>query len=120
MCIFETSGEVSAAIVLAEEEPLNWARKTALSILHDAAGDRDKAQALLDAIVAEYGEAAAYQFGQVYAQWGDIESALEWLETAISIRDPGIIQAGDDRLLKPLAGEPRFQQLLRDAGHLRD
>ena len=120
MCIFESSGEVSAAIVLAEEEPLNWARKTALSILHDAAGDRDKAQALLDAIVAEYGEAAAYQFGQVYAQWGDIESALEWLETAISIRDPGIIQAGDDRLLKPLAGEPRFQQLLRDAGHLRD
>lgn len=118
MCIFETGGDVAAAFALAEKEPLAWARGTALAILYDASGDESKAQALVDAMVAEYGDAASYQYGQIYAQWGDIESALEWLERAVSIRDPGIIQGGDDRLLQPLAGEPRFQQVLRAAGHV--
>ena len=118
MCVFETSGDVSAALALAEREPLSWARNTALAILFNAAGDTDKAQAHFDAMFAENGDAASYQYGQIYAQWGDIESALEWLEHAISIRDPGVIQMNDDRLFKPLAGKPRFQQVLRDAGHL--
>ncbi|MDX1480548.1 MAG: hypothetical protein R3315_02670 [Woeseiaceae bacterium] len=118
MCIFETRGDVAAAMALAEQEPLGWARYTALAILHDAAGDRAEAQANLDAMVAQYGEAASFQYGQVYAQWGDTGKALDALETSVRIRDPGIIQAGDDRLLRPLAGEPRFQQVLRDAGHL--
>lgn len=118
MCIFETSGDVSAAIALAEQEPLAWAHNTALAILYDALGDRDKAQAHFDTMFADNRDAASYQYGQIYAQWGDIAAALEWLERAISIHDPGVIQAGDDRLLKPLAGEPRLQQVLRDAGHL--
>jgi tetratricopeptide (TPR) repeat protein len=117
MCIFESGGDISAAIALAEQEPLAWAHNTALAILYDARGDRGKAQARFDAMSAENRDAASYQYGQIYAQWGDIASALEWLERAIDIRDPGVIQAGDDRLLKPLAGEPRFQQVLRDAGH---
>lgn len=118
MCIFETSGDVSAAIALAEQEPLGWAHNTALAILYDAIGDTGKAKAHFDAMFAEVGDAASYQYAQIYSQWGDVDSALEWLETAITIRDPGVIQLGDDRLLKPLAGEPRFQQVLRDAGHL--
>ncbi|NNF40608.1 MAG: tetratricopeptide repeat protein, partial [Woeseiaceae bacterium] len=70
MCIFETSGEVSAAIALAEKEPLGWARNTALAILYDAAGDASKAQTYFDAMVAEYGDSASYQYGQINAQWG--------------------------------------------------
>ena len=119
MCIFETSGDVAAAIALAEQEPLNWARNTALAILYNATGDAEKARAYIDEMFAENGDVASYQYGQIYAQWGDTETALEWLERAIRIRDPGVIQAGADRLLEPLAGEPRFQQVLRDAGHQR-
>jgi len=120
MCIFETSGDVSAAIALAEQEPLAWAKSTALAILYNAIGDTGKAQANIDAMFAEYGDSASYQYGQIYAQWGDIESSLEWLEKAVRIRDPGVTQTGDDRLLKPLAGEPRFQQVLRDSGYPSD
>ena len=118
MCIFETGGDVAAAIALAEREPLGWARNTALAILYDAAGDRDKAQSYYDAMAADNGDAASYQYGQVLAQWGDIEAALDWLDKAIRIRDPGVVNMGDDRLLEPLVGKPRYQQLLRDAGHL--
>lgn len=118
MCTFEISGDVAAAVALADQEPLGWAHSTALAILYSATGDKSKAQAHLDTMMAQYGDAASYQYGQIYAQWGDIESALKWLENAVKVRDPGIIQSGNDRLLKPLAGEPRFQQVLRDAGHL--
>jgi len=36
----------------------------------------------------------------------------------VKIRDPGILQVANDRLFIPLRDEPRFQQVLRDAGHL--
>jgi len=118
MCLFETGDDIADAISLAEKEPLGWAHNTALAILYHASGEPEKAQGYLDAMLAENAEAASYQFGQIFAQWGDIESALDWLERAVIIRDPGIIQASDDRLLAPLHDEPRFKQMLRDAGHL--
>ncbi len=117
MCVFETRGDVPAATALAEQEPLGWARNSALAILYEVAGETDKAQAEVDAMLARYGSAASYQYAQVYAQWGDTEAALEQVERALSIRDPGVIQAGGDRLLDPIAEEPRFQKVLRDAGH---
>jgi hypothetical protein len=32
---------------------------------------------------------AAYQYAEVYARWGDATTALEWLETALRLRDCG-------------------------------
>ena len=74
------------------------------------------AQRQLDSMFATYGDSASYQYGQIYTQWGEIETALTWLENALKIRDPGIIQAADDRMLMPLRGNPRFENILRDAG----
>ena len=54
--------------------------------------------------------------GQVYAQWGDTEEALGWLETAVAVRDPGLAQALDDALLDPLRDEPRFFKVLETTG----
>ena len=36
---------------------------------------------------AEFGEASAYQFAEIYAQWGNIPKALDWLETAYRVPD---------------------------------
>ena len=36
------------------------------------------------------GESAAYQIAGVYAQWGDADNAMSWLERAYVIRDPGL------------------------------
>ena len=117
MCIYETTGDAARALPLAEAEPLGFAHETGLAILHHALGDPQRAQQHVDRMLVDYGDAASYQYGQVYAQWGDYDTALVWLENARKIRDPGIIQSADDPLLYPLRDDPRFQQILREAGH---
>lgn len=37
--------------------------------------------------------------------------ALEWLETALRLRDPGLEQLKTDPLLDPLRHEPRFRAI---------
>jgi TolB-like protein/Tfp pilus assembly protein PilF len=120
MCIYETTGDAARALHFAEAEPLGFAHNTALAILLHALGDTQRAQEQVDQLLVAYGDAASYQYGQIYAQWGDHDTALAWLENALAIRDPGIIQSAGDRLLAPLRDDPRFQQILQDAGHVRE
>jgi len=116
MCIFETTGDASQALELASNEPLGFMHDTALAILQHRLGDTESAQQQIDKMVADYGDSAAYQYGQVYAQWGDTDKALGWLETAIAIRDPGLLLAGTDTLLDPLRDDPRFVKVLASIG----
>ncbi len=89
---------------------------TALAILHHRLGDLRSAQDQVDNMVTAYGDSASYQYGQIYTQWGEIDTALSWLETAWEIRDPGLLQAARDGLLNPLRDEPRFKKVLESAG----
>ena len=59
------------------------------------------------------GDAAAYQYATIYAQWGNRAKALEWLETAWRVRDPGLEQLKTDPLMDPLRKEARFQAIER-------
>jgi hypothetical protein len=56
-------------------------------------------------------ESAAYQYTTVYAQGGTTPKALQWLDTALRLRDPGIELVKSDPLLDPVRKEPRFQAL---------
>jgi serine/threonine-protein kinase len=116
MCLYETTGDTAAAIPYAEAEPLDWAMETALAILYHAAGDDEAAMQQLQSLHDRAGAGASYQLAQIYAQWGEIDKALDWFRTGIEVRDPGMVQGGDDRLLAPLKGDPRFDQLLREIG----
>ena len=40
--------------------------------------------------------------------------ALEWLEKALKLRDPGLPYSKTDPLLDPLRADPRFQTVLRE------
>jgi hypothetical protein len=60
------------------------------------------------------GDAAAYQYATIYAQWGNRAKALEWLETALRLRDPGLEYLKTDPLMDPLRQEPGFQAILRE------
>ena len=59
-------------------------------------------------------DAGAYQYATVYAQWGQRAKALEWLETALRLRDPGLGNLKTDSLLDSLRQEPRFQAIERE------
>jgi len=63
--------------------------------------------------MATYGDDMACQYAEIYAQWGDIPKALEWLETAYRVHDPGLVELKVDPALDPLRQEPRFQEIVR-------
>jgi len=116
MCIYETEGDAARVLTLAEEEPLGFMHDTALAIFHHRLGNPEEAQRQLDSMFEAYGDTAAYQYGQVYSQWGDIAKALEWLEKGVEINDAGMVLAGTDALLDPLREMPEFQVILQSAG----
>ena len=63
---------------------------------------------------ARMGDAGAYQYATIYAQWGDRPKALDWLDTAMRLRDPGLENLKTDPLFDPLRHEPRFQAVERE------
>ena len=71
------------------------------------------AQAALQRLKSEYQDAAAYQYAEICAQWGDTPAALAWLERALQLGDTGLIFLKADALLDPLRAEPRFQAVMR-------
>jgi hypothetical protein len=46
--------------------------------------------------------------------------ALEWRDTAVRLRDPGLIALKADPLMDPLRHEPRFQAILRELDFPKD
>lgn len=82
-------------------------------MVYERLGRSAGAQAELEKIHAAAGDAAAYQYATILAQWGDHQKALGWLETAVRMRDPGLMALKTDPLLDPLHREPHFQAILR-------
>jgi hypothetical protein len=62
-------------------------------------------------MVASLGDAAAYQYAEIHAQWGNTAKALEWLQIALRQRDSGLANLKADPLLDPLRKEARFQAI---------
>lgn len=75
---------------------------------------QDAAAAERIAAALRAGHAAAYPYATIYAQWGDRAKALEWLDTAMRLRDPGLVLLKTDPLLDPLRQEPRFEAIERE------
>jgi TolB-like protein/tetratricopeptide (TPR) repeat protein len=85
-----------------------------LALAYHKLGRQADAEAALARFKALEGNAGAYRYATIYAQWGDAPKALEWLETALRLRDPDLIQLKTDPLLDPLRQEPRFKAIERE------
>ena len=81
---------------------------------YDKLGRRTDAEAALAKMKAVNGDAAAYQYATIYAQWGDSPKSLEWLDRAVRGRDPGLPNLKSDPLMDPLRKEPHFQAIERE------
>jgi tetratricopeptide (TPR) repeat protein len=110
---YYTLGNFPAARASCELKPDDWENEVCLAITYDKLGRHADAEAVLAKLRAAQGDDAAYQYGEIYAQWGDTAKALEWLSTALSVRDAGVVMLKTDPLLDPLRAEPRFQALER-------
>jgi TolB-like protein/Tfp pilus assembly protein PilF len=107
-------GDFQNARSTCETKPDDWASEWCLAVTYNKLGRQADAEAALKKIQVALGDACAYQYATIYAQWGDTAKALEWLETAMRVRDPGLTFLKVDPLLDPLRNAPRFQAIQRE------
>jgi len=107
-------GDLQSARASCETKPDYWYSQQCVSVIYDKLGRHADAEAELAKIKAAQGDTAAYQYATIYAQWGNRAKALESLETALRLRDPGLELLKTDPLLDPLRKEPRFQAIERE------
>jgi TolB-like protein/Tfp pilus assembly protein PilF len=106
-------GNFQAALASCEAKPGYWLSQLCLAITYDKLKRTADAGRMLATLRASLGDAAAYQYAQIYTQRRDAGTALTWLETAFRLRDPGLQDLKMDPLLDPLRKEPRFQAIER-------
>ena len=111
---FYSAGDLSAAQSSCEARPDSFRSRVCLAVVYDRLGRHADAAALVAKIMQEGGDAAAYQFAEIFAQGGDRKAALDWLEKAMRLRDPGLVSTKVDPLMDPLRKEPRFQAVMRE------
>lgn len=105
-------GNLKRATELCEARPSQWS-DLCLAVAYEKLGRRAEAQALLDKFKSAQGDHGAFQYAEINTQWGDLPAALDWLEKAFRLRDPGLVTLRTDPLLDPLRKEPRFRAIER-------
>jgi TolB-like protein/tetratricopeptide (TPR) repeat protein len=104
-------GELERARSSCEIKLQHYALQVCRAIVYQRIGQRPEAEAALAKIK---GDEFAYQYAQIFAQWGNIAKALEWLDTGMRLHDTGLRHLKSDPLLDPLRKEPRFQAIERE------
>ena len=105
-------GNYEAARATCEAKSGQW-NQLCLAVVYQKLGRHADAQAQLANMRTTLGDSAAYQYAEIYTQWGNPEQALGWLETALRLRDPGLVALKTDPLMDSLRQEPRLQVVLR-------
>ncbi|MBV9913085.1 MAG: TIR domain-containing protein [Sinobacteraceae bacterium] len=106
-------GDAEAARKSCEASAQDWESQLCLALAYHALQRQTDAAAQLAAMQKTLGDASAYQYSEIMAQWGEPAKALEWLGTAYRLHDPGLISLPFDSLMDPLRNDPRFQETLR-------
>ena len=80
--------------------------------LHDL-GRTAEAHHLLDELIARHGHDGAFQIGEAYAWFGQLDKAFEWLDRAYVQRDAGLRGLKLSPTLRGLRNDPRYTVLLK-------
>ena len=116
MCLLIVNADSVEALGLLEKEELEWMKMTGKAIAFNRLGRQEQAQQTLAFMMDAYGDTAAYQYAQIFAQWGDSPGSLDWLKTAMEVGDPGSQAIVIDPFLDPVRQEPGFAELLQQSG----
>lgn len=110
------SGRPKAAVAAAQKEINPSWKGYGLAIALTAAGDRDRANAVLQAYIRDFSGFAAYQIADIYAYRRQPDEAFAWLERALHNHDSGFAVMLMDPFLKPYRNDPRFAAICRKVG----
>jgi serine/threonine-protein kinase len=106
-------GNLESARSSCERAPRHWLNQLCLAAVYDKLGRHADAKAVLAQMMADAGDDAAINYAEIYAQWGNTASALQWLDRAMRLRDSGLVGLKVDPLMDPLRKEPRYQAAVR-------
>ena len=109
-------GRHEEALQEASREPERWARLWALAIVHHERRSNAEADTTLSELIASDADGAACNIAQVYGARGDVDRALEWLERAYMLRDPGLSEIKSQPLLRSLHSDVRWNAFLTRMG----
>jgi TolB-like protein/Tfp pilus assembly protein PilF len=109
-------GDLPGALAACQVAAATDGGKACLAKTYQKLGRRSDAEAALQALKASEGDEGAYDYATVYAQWGDIPKALDWLEKAARDRPASLYELKAEPDLDPLRGEPRFQAIEKALG----
>jgi tetratricopeptide (TPR) repeat protein len=90
-----------------------WSDDQSLAIAYHALGRQAEAETKLARLKQTFGDRAAYQYAQVYAQWGRPTEAIRWLETAYAVKDTGLNEMKVSPLLDPIRNLAGFADIER-------
>ena len=109
-------GAPSSALSAIANEPNKDLKFTGEALAYANLDQPDAARAQLSALREAYGEGSAFQQAQILAQLGDLDAAMETLNTAYAKRDPGLVATFVDPMLSPLRDRADFANLLSQIG----
>ncbi len=90
----------------------NYNRLVNEAVILARTGRRDEVASRIDRLRQLYGDAASFQYGQIYAQLGDKDRAFAALDRAWQIRDAGLLRIKNDKFIAPLRSDPRYAALV--------
>ncbi len=106
-------GKNDAALREMQQETEEVWRLAGLPLAYHALRRRSESDEALAALKEKYADGFAYQIVDVHAFRGEADLAFEWLERAYAQRDGGVAEIKADRLMRGLAGDPRYKAFLK-------
>lgn len=110
------AGRDGEALVEARNEPDEFWRCWAMSIVLERMDHKDEALDALNALMSMAGDGDAYQLAEVFAERGDIDTAFEWLDRAVAVHDPGVTHIKASPCLRGLHTDPRWSRVVKKIG----
>ena len=83
------------------------------AILTARSGDVAGAKRMIEHLRSLFGQAASYQYADIYAQAGDVDQAFAELDNAVRVKDAGLQSLKSDPFLDPITRDPRYAALLK-------
>ncbi|MGH9521453.1 MAG: hypothetical protein ACRD3E_02845, partial [Terriglobales bacterium] len=105
-------GDLDSARSACEKSATEVDGRFCLAMTYDKLGRHADAEGMLARYRASNGDRGAVTYSIIYAQWGDNAGALAWLETAVRLRDPSLLQLKAP-FFDPLRNESRFRAIER-------
>jgi TolB-like protein/DNA-binding winged helix-turn-helix (wHTH) protein/Tfp pilus assembly protein PilF len=105
--------DLQAARTSCENRPDHWITQWCRAIVYEKLGRHADAEAELAKVRATNADVASVQYAEIFAQWGNRTKALESLDTAMRLHDPGLERLKVDPLMDSIRSDPRFQAIER-------